>query len=179
MVLCLAAMGCSQRSEVQDDIPGRLHALAARATHPVYFLGESYQGKNLTEVDNDGTFVYGTCESEWGDEGPCTPPTQVQNGVAFLPAATRGCARVRDVRGVPAASFGGGLAVFTGNLMVQIFGDETEDEGDLRKMGDALRPIPRPAGSTRPLPGPTNSILRDINKRCGAKPGGHGPTIEK
>jgi hypothetical protein len=75
------ATGCSsgQTSEVQDDIPARLEAVAAAAGPPAYFLGQSYDGIELTTVYPEGTdstvtdagafFTYGTCELPSGDDG--------------------------------------------------------------------------------------------------------------
>ena len=162
--------------QVQEDIPGRLETLgAATQERPVYFLGQSYQGTDLTYVEDDGSFfAYGTCDDR--REGGCAPPAQVQNDPTFLPLATRGCSRVRDVRGVPAASFGGGLVVFTSDSMIHIFDDGID--GTARSMAEALRPVSGPADVTKPLPPPTKALLGVIDQRCGAAPGDHGPPIE-
>lgn len=160
---------------VQEDIPGRLKTLATATERPVYFLGQSYEGTDLTYVEDDGSFfAYGTCDDH--EDGGCAPPAQVQNDLTFLPLATRGCRRVRDVRGVPAASFGGGLVVFTSDSMIHIFDDGID--GNVRSMAEALRPVSGPADVTKPLPPPTKALLGVIDQRCGAAPGDHGPQIE-
>lgn len=170
VVLCLAGTACSrdrERSQVQEDIPGRLETLAATIEHPVYFLGRSYEGTDLTDVGYDGSFIYGTCEIE--PESGCAPPASVQTRpVSSFGPAVSGCERLPDIRGVPAASWGGGLVVFTADSIVQIF--DNGIDGDLRSMAEALRPVSGPADVTKPLPAPTDTVLRAIAEACGAAP---------
>jgi hypothetical protein len=84
---------------------------------PAYYLGRSYDGLDLTHVEAAGSnedtpedgafFAYGDCDAG-GGEGGCGPPIQIQNGSteALSRGALRGCARVADVRGVPAILWG-------------------------------------------------------------------------
>jgi len=170
VVLCLTVTACSrdrERSEVQEDIPGRLETLATTIEHPVYFLGQSYEGTDLTYVANDGSlFGYGTCEIE--PESGCSLPGSVQNSPVSLGPAVSGCERLPDIRGVPAASWGGGLVVFTSDSMVHIF--DHGIDGDVRSMAEALRPVSGPADVTKPLPAPTDTVLRAVAEACGAAP---------
>jgi hypothetical protein len=179
-VLCLTSAACSGgHSQPQEDISGRLETVAAAEGPPSYFLGESFEGIDLTSVEEEGAvFVYGTCEFEGGDGG-CAPPMQVQNNVAHVSGAARGCSRLPDIRGVPAVSWGGGIVVFTQRSTVTVFDDGTDDSGELmRRMAEGLRPVSGSADVTKPLPAPAKDILDMIDKMCGAAPGDNGPPIE-
>jgi hypothetical protein len=176
-ILCLTSGACSQSTQPQKDISARLARVAAAKGPPSYFLGRSYAGIDLTAVEDGGAlFVYGTCEYQ-GDGG-CATPIQVQNSPEDLPGAVRGCSRLRDIRGVPAVSFGGGLVLFTRGSAVRIFDDGTGTGGDLRSMAEAVRPVAGPADTAEPLPAPTKDMLDTIAAKCGASPGDHGRPIE-
>jgi len=73
--------------------------------HALYWLGERFEGWNLTLIDDSMgfvTFIYGDCAQTGGDEGGCTPPLQVQ---VFPPASS--CAPTHATR---AGSTGAGAA---------------------------------------------------------------------
>ena len=149
-VLCLTSTACSsaQRSQPQSDLSERLETMAAAKGRPLYFLGRSFDGIDLTSVEG-GDFFYGTCEFE--GEGGCAPPIQVQNGSTNMTGVV-GCGRLADIRGVPTVSLGGGLVLFTVDSTVTIFDDGAGR--DLRSMAEALRPVSGPADVTKPLPAP-------------------------
>jgi hypothetical protein len=151
--------------------------VAAANGRPSYFRGRSYAGIDLTAVEDEGDlFIYGTCE--YRGDGGCAPPRQVQNGPEHLSGAVRGCARLRDIRGVPAVSLGGGVVLFKRGSAVKIPDDGTGTGGDLRNMAQAVRPVSGPADVTRPLPAPTKYVLNTLAAKCGAGPGDHGRPIE-
>ncbi|RYP88340.1 hypothetical protein EKO23_03150 [Nocardioides guangzhouensis] len=150
--------------------------MATAKGRPLYFLGRSHDGLDLTWVEGGGYFAYGTCEIQIEDEGGCTPPIQVQNGSKSLTGAV-GCSRLADIRGVPAVYFGGGLVLFTQDSTVTIFDDGAGR--DLPSIADELRPVSGPADVTKPLPAPAKDILDTIAKNCGTQPGDVGPPADE
>jgi len=105
---------------------------------PVYFLGESFEGLELTEAPPPGrglaSFVYGSCDPT-GDTG-CAPPLEVQvwpacrrNPSSYELAPGVPMPRREDtVRGVPAAFYEDGLRLelSTGSVTVVIFGEHEQ-----------------------------------------------------
>lgn len=177
--LCLAGTGCSQGLEPQKDLASRLESASAETEPPLYFLGRSYAGHDLTRVDvEDGEFYYGTCEIV--DEGGCSPPAQVQNEEMYLsrPDNVRGCKRLADVRGVPAVSWGGGTVVFLKTSTVTVFTYDMSGD-DLGSIAEALRSVSGTTDPTDPLRRPPQRVLNWIDTACGERAGEQGEPIGK
>jgi hypothetical protein len=184
----LTGTACSHSSQPQANLSDQLERVAAKGTSS-YFLGRSYAGLELTDIEVEDTaafYNYGPCRDL--GEGSCSNSIQVHSRGEYLPATVSGCSRLADIRGVPAVSLGGGVVLFTDDSTVTIFDDKFEqsfedsfDDGtgrDLRSAAEALRPVSGPADITKPLPAPVNApgldLLDTIATQCGAHPGDHG-----
>jgi hypothetical protein len=186
VVIVLISTSCGEQQSGADmNVGASVAAVAAAAEHPVYYLGSAYGGYPLTYAEADDgehsprifgpSFTYGDCDDS---NGGCVPPLQVQNNAVFNgggtnPESVVDCRRLKPVRGVPAASWGGGIAVFTGRSMIQIFANR----GHLHAVARALRPIKGAVDSSAALPAPPLDVLQAIAKACGAVPGDHGPRL--
>jgi hypothetical protein len=181
-VLCLSA--CSDRTQPEQDIPGRLATAAAADGPRSYFLGKSFAGIDLTAVDPPSTdpeesspgdgfsFAYGTCDLGY-DNGGCSPPIQVQNEAAIVSGLSVDCRHLSYVRGVPASAAAGSIIVYMGDRTVTIYPGENPPTMGLRtltevmrRMARALRPVAGPADITKPLPPLPKNVLATVARKC-------------
>ena len=96
------------------------------APYPVYWVGGSFQGLQITEgiKDPSGSFglSYGDCIH--GGQGTCTPPLRIITSPdnSFLPGGSTP-AKVATIRGVKArvSESGRTIAIPTGGVVVNIF----------------------------------------------------------
>jgi len=125
---------------------------------PLYWVGTTFGGEPLTQINRSGAFVgftYGSCRAE--TQG-CAPPLQIQ--IVRMCRATIRVApfsRRHIRRGVTAGSRGGAIVLLTGRQEIRVFGAG----GGIGR--DAIRrlqriteqPVPQRAGQHLPatLPG--------------------------
>ena len=180
-VMCLSA--CSDWTEPERDIPGRLATAAAADRPPSYFLGQSFAGLDLTTVDPPSPdpeesspgegfyFAYGTCKLV-PDSG-CSPPIQVQNEAAISSGRSVDCRGLTSIRGVPASAAAGSIIVYMGDRTVTIYpGDDPPTMGlhtlteVMRRMAEALRPVSGPPDLTERLPPLPRDVLASVATKC-------------
>jgi hypothetical protein len=143
-----------------------------------YYLGNSFQGLALQETLRNCTnprpgrarvnyvsFIYGDCVAT-SDMGGA-PPFEIRSDPACehnLSRSRRGSYELLEVRGVPAATFGGdpNLEIYAGDATVAIFGPSRERVMDA---AEAMTSIPGsvpavPAGED--LPKPARGAMRGM-----------------
>ncbi len=124
-VLVLAS--CGNTLQDQPIGPQPLESVLVKSRFPVYWLGVSFHGMQITSVAIDPseavTIRYGDCVL--GGQYTCVTPVSIVTSPdnSFVP----GSAAVRpmvSLRGVSASSAQGGatLAIPTGNVVVSVFG---------------------------------------------------------
>lgn len=125
---------------------------------PLYWVGTSFRGERLTQINRSGafaSFTYGSCRAE--GQG-CAPPLQIQ--VVRMCRATVRVAPLRSRhirRGVTTGSRGGGIVLLTGREEIRVFGAGGGIGRDairhLQRVTD--QPIPQRTGTPLPqtLPG--------------------------
>jgi hypothetical protein len=156
-------------------------ALAAFDEFPLYFLGDSFQGLPLVEIQrvvgtprpnrpvtsNYMLFVYGTCEVAPGSDTGCPVPLTVH----VWPACERNPSvyeigpgepyprEQTSLRGVPAALFDEGtrLELYTGTVTIVL---TSLDAGLLSKTAEALVPANAIASAQKSLPSPAQAALQ-------------------
>jgi hypothetical protein len=145
---------------------------------PVYWLGDEFEGRELTMVQAEGwsvavVLIYGECTPDGALEPSCTPPIQIQifplcyhlDAVA-LPPKTR---RV-TIRGAPVGTQDGAPALLTRKTQIKIYRGEGTDPGIGLRVLRALRslnsvsPVTTPRG---PIPPPPRAVLAGRRTRCG------------
>jgi hypothetical protein len=137
-----------------------LLALAAPAAGAAevreHWLGPSFEELALTDHEG-GFFFYGECEA------PCMPPLQVENDSICErhPLEIDRWARIRRVRGVPAADYGGRLEILTGATTVVIHGDDEERPW---RAAQVVRPADGPDAPAAELAAPRvpRWVLREL-----------------
>ena len=141
----LAACGGSDGMGTKKS-DAALRAGAVSTDQPAYFLGPDYGGLALDDavVDVPHRLVsawYGKCPVSFGDT-TCSPPVEVQTMI-MVPEDwqnTVDCARVADVRGVPALDFGDALQLVTGASVVTI-AVVPHNSAKARRVASALRQV--------------------------------------
>jgi hypothetical protein len=167
LTLTILATGCGS-GEGRNDLPGtqvadldeKLQRLERQTRFPVYYLGDSFEGFALSHIEYNrqprpsASLIYGTCEVPAFADGGCAPPVEVQVHRACGPSRPdiRSARQRSKIRGVPTRFLGGGLAVYTGNVTITIFGRSK------RRAAQTLRPIGAD-GPPRRLPAPTRAAL--------------------
>jgi len=138
--------GCGDRDYVTvphgEDIEGGL-AEARASRFPIYYVGRSFAGLALTDVElqgpNEALIAYGTCRIALPADGGCTPPVQIEH----FPFGSRdwdvavNCHRRPSLLGVPTVRHDG-LVLFTGNRVVKIYARSPEED---RQVALALRHV--------------------------------------
>jgi hypothetical protein len=116
--------------------------------HPLYWVGESFENRDLEHVDvgtsEFATFIYGTCEPPGGIDGGCPPPLeiQIQPLCAHLEAVARAPIwKRREVRGAPVGTIDGAPVLFTNRVQVKVYGGEGSDPGLPMRALRALRSL--------------------------------------
>lgn len=124
--LCaLGLCSCANTLQVQP-IPHNILEGLIVSPFPVYWLGRSFQGMEVTEATHDpgGAYSvqYGNCVQ--GGEGSCLPPLRVVTSPdnSFLPGGSIPSTRTR-IRGVPAVltQSGATIVLATGAVVVDVY----------------------------------------------------------
>jgi len=124
--LCaLGLCSCANTLQTQPIPHNTLEGLIV-SPFPVYWLGRSFQGMEVTEASHDpgGAYSvqYGNCVQ--GGEGSCLPPLRVVTSPdnSFLPGGSIPSRRTR-IRGVPAVltQSGATIALATGAVVVDVY----------------------------------------------------------
>jgi hypothetical protein len=159
VVLVLLTGGCGGRDYMTvpqgEDIEGGL-AKARAANFPIYYLGRSFAGLPLTDVELDlpgrALIAYGTCRIALPADGGCSVPVQIQH-FPFEPSNWSGavvnCYRRSSLLGVPTVRHDG-LVLLTERQVVKIYArNPVEDRRvalALRRVSDdkRVRRLPQP-----------------------------------
>lgn len=162
LVIAIAGTGCS----VGDGVKADLEAAREFNSYPLYWVGERFEGLDLSYVGLGGAavgFVYGTCDAH-GDQG-CAPPLQIQIfplcSYLDVVVANQTWTR-RRIRGAPVGVFDAAPVMFTRRTQIKVYRGEGSDPGlplralrALRSLND-LEPTISPAG---PIPAPAPGVL--------------------
>jgi hypothetical protein len=124
----LALASCGNTLQDQPIGPQPLESVLAKSRFPVYWLGLSFHGMQVTSVAIDPseavTIRYGDCVL--GGQYVCVTPVSIVTSPdnSFLPGGSA-ATRTVSLRGVAARSTQGGstLAIATGNVVVSVFGE--------------------------------------------------------
>jgi hypothetical protein len=146
--------------------PPDIRAAREFTRYPLYWVGERFEGWDLTSVSVDRsavTFIYGNCVLELPADGGCSPTLQIQiwPRCVTLEDAESGL----DVRGAPLNySYGGEPILYTDRVEIRVFTGHGATWGMKMRALRALRsandvppvvdaddrlPRPRPEGRTR------------------------------
>lgn len=177
VALVLALGGCGDTLQDQPIPHNELESLIA-APYPVYWLGRSFEGKQITEVSHDpgGAYAvqYGDCVS--GGQSTCVPPLRVTTSPdnSFVPGGStpQRAARVRGV-GAVLAQQGQTIVIPTAAVVVGIYADSAplaaaaaQTLAPINEPGAPGEPLPArlppSAFATTPLPSQTPSPLRAL-----------------
>jgi len=176
--LCSVALGACGNVVQAKPIPHNILESMLLAPYPVYWLGGTFHGLEITEASHDpsGAFSvqYGDCLE--GGQGTCVPPLRVVTSPdnSFLPGGSTPSHRT-DVRGVTAvvAQAGRTIEIPTGGVVVDIYASEpslaaaaAETVVPINGRGAPQAPLPAQLpdtgfGST-PLPAQVPSPLRAL-----------------
>jgi hypothetical protein len=124
--LCAVGLcGCANTLQTQPIPHNTLEGLIV-SPHPVYWLGRSFRGMEVTEAIQDpggaDSVQYGNCVQ--GGEGSCLPPLRVVTSPdnSFLPGGSIPTRRAR-IRGVSALLMQSGDTVVlpTGGVVVDVY----------------------------------------------------------
>jgi hypothetical protein len=176
--LCACALaGCADT--LQDrPVPHNLLEGAIVAPRPVYWLGGSFRGLAVTDVERDpgGAFTvqYGDCVQ--GGQATCVPPLRVVSSPdnSFLPGGSgpRSTVRLRRLDAV-LAERGRTIALPTGEVVVSVFAKDprlalaaARTLVPINRVGAPEAPLPPPGPdsgfATTPLPSQVPSPLRAL-----------------
>lgn len=153
--LSLGLAGCGDTLQDRPIAHNTLETLLM-APFPVYWLGRSFAGLQITEASTDPggalSIQYGDCRQ--GGQGTCVPPLRLVTSPdnSFIPASA-GPHDVAQVRGVSALSTSSGrtLALPTGGVVVDIY---ALSSALAAKAAQAAVPINRVGYPGEPLPAP-------------------------
>ncbi|HEY5287768.1 MAG TPA: hypothetical protein VIJ50_11745 [Solirubrobacteraceae bacterium] len=152
---CVLALGsCGNTLQDQPIGPQPLESVLVKSRFPVYWLGLSFHGMQITGVAIDPseavTIRYGDCVL--GGQYTCVTPVSIVTSPdnSFVPGGAAARQTV-SLRGVSTRSSQGGstLAVATGNVVVSVFGEHpklakeaAETMAPLNTTGLPLAPLP-------------------------------------
>jgi hypothetical protein len=170
VALVFAAGGCGRQAYVTvprgEDVEGGL-AKARSSRFPVYYVGRSFAGLPLTEVDFDGPdralITYGTCRIALPADGGCSVPVQIQH-FPFKSGDWRlavNCHRRPTLLGVPTVRHDG-LVLFTGTRIVKIYARTPAED---RSVALALRTVAGDEAVGR-LPPPPRAVMKIQAQVC-------------
>jgi hypothetical protein len=154
--LCALSLGaCGDTLQVQPIPHNELEGLIS-ANYPVFWLGRSFKGMQITEANRDpsgaDSVQYGNCLE--GGEGSCTPPIRVVTSPdnSFIPGETgpHGTAYVRGVRALTAQR-GRTIEIPTAGVVVGIFAVNARLA---RAAANTVVPINQPGWPGAALPAP-------------------------
>jgi hypothetical protein len=125
----LALASCGNTLQDQPIGPQPLESVLVKSRFPVYWLGLSFHGLQITSVAIDPseavTIRYGDCVL--GGQYTCVTPVSIVTSPdnSFVPGRTAATQTV-SLRGVSASSAQGGstLAIATGKVVVSLFGEQ-------------------------------------------------------
>lgn len=176
LALALALGGCSDTVQDQPIASNALEQLVALEETPVYWLGLSFRGLQMSEVIPDPggayTLQYGNCTI--GGQSICVPPLEIVTSPdsSFVPGGHVGGRRLR-VRGVPAVSFREGrtIELATGSVVIDIYASSASLA---RAAAQTMVPVNRLAvpGSRLPAARP-NSRFESVPLRYQQPPAVH------
>jgi hypothetical protein len=150
----LALASCGNTLQDQPIGPQPLESVLVKSRFPVYWLGLSFHGMQITSVAIDPseavTIRYGDCVL--GGQYTCVTPVSIVTSPdnSFVPGGTAARPTV-SLRGVSASSAQGGstLAIPTGNVVVSVFGrhpvlagEAAETMAPLNTNGLPMEPLP-------------------------------------
>ncbi len=146
----------------------RIDLEAARTfdEYPLYWVGEQFEGLDITNVALGGPgagFTYGTCDIEPFGHG-CAAPLQIQ----IIPlcsrldtAANRAWTR-RRIRGAPVGVFDGAPVMYTRRTQIKVYRGQGSDPGLALRALRALRSVddvPPRIGPRGAIPRPAPGVL--------------------
>jgi len=125
-LLCAGALSACASTLQEHPVPHNQLEYLLAAPYPVYWLGGSFAGMQVSEVVHDPSDAwsvqYGRCLE--GGEGECVPALRVVTSPdnSFLPGGSTPARHTR-IRGVPAVVEQGGrtIALATGAVVVDIY----------------------------------------------------------
>jgi hypothetical protein len=177
--LCtLALAACGDTLQDQPIPHNELEGLVM-SEYPVYWLGHSFEGMQITEAGHDPSDAYsvqyGDCLQ--GGQGTCTPPVRVVTSPdnSFVPgeSALHGSARIRGVAALVAQD-GRTIEIPTGGVVVGIYASSAalasaaaQTVVPINATGSPGGPLPAPLPDTgfaeTPLPGQMPPPLRPLS----------------
>jgi len=138
---------------------------------PIYWLGESFEGLDLTHIggleewSTAVVLIYGSCEPTGFLEPSCTTPLQIQIfplcfhlDAVWLPPE----ARQRRIRGAPVGRQDGAPVLLTRRTQIKVYRGEGSDAGMPLRALRALRSLNAVAptiSATGPIPPPRPGVL--------------------
>jgi hypothetical protein len=158
--------GCAGETETVTvpTGPPDMRAVREFTRYPLYWVGERFEGWDLTAVSVDRkkvTFVYGNCVLEVPADGGCAPTLQIQiwPRCVTLEDAESG----QEIRGAPLNySYGGDAILNTERVEIRVFIGQGATRGmkmralralrsanDVPPVVDAGDPLPRPRANGR------------------------------
>jgi hypothetical protein len=179
-VLCAPCLGACGDTIQDQPVPHNSLESMLLAPYPVYWLGATFRGLQITEASHDpsGAFTvqYGNCLE--GGQSTCVPPLKVitspDNG--FVPGeSSRASGTSAFMRGAPGylAARGDAISIPTGGVILNIYAHTPalaraaaqtavpiNDPGAPGAPLDA--PLPDTGYGERPLPSQTPSPLRAL-----------------
>jgi hypothetical protein len=173
----LALSGCANTIQDKPISHSTLESLIT-APYPVYWLGASFQGRQITEATHDPSGAvsvqYGDCIE--GGEGTCVPPLRIVTSPdnSFIPGGSTP-ARRAQVRGLSAvvAQRGRTIELASGGVVVSVYADNAklaaaaaQTLAPINEVGEAGAPLPPRLPDTgygsKPLASQTPSPLRAL-----------------
>jgi len=152
--LCALACGGCGNTLQDQPIPHNVLESLIVAPYPVYWLGGSFRGLEVTEASHDPggayTVQYGDCLE--GGQSSCVPPLRVVTSPdnSFLPGGS-GARRAVRLRGAPAVLAQGGrtIEIATAGVVVDIY---AKDPALATAAARTAVPINQAAAPEAPLP---------------------------
>ncbi len=187
--LCaLSVLGCGDTVQDQPVASSLLERLVMVQRNPVYWLGGSFQGLQLSDVSADpgGAFTiqYGDCTE--GGQNTCVHPLSVVTSPdnSFRPGGET-VSRAGSVRGVSAAGSAAGrtIEIATGGVIVEVRAgrprlarEAAETMVPINRVGTPAAPLPAALGDTgfaqKALPSqkpPVVQVPRPLGAGSGAR----------
>lgn len=154
LLLCAVTIGACADTVQQKPIPHNILEALIVAPQPVYWMGATFHGLQITEASHDvgGAYSvqYGNCLQ--GGQGTCVTPLRIISSPdnSFLPGGTTP-RRTAVIRGadVALAQSGKTIVIATGTIVIDIYAD---DASLARAAARAMVPINAPGVPGASLP---------------------------